>query len=273
MASTQDLTELGSFKGGESPGRNPGLGSWVEECWPYAPGDPRNPVILLSKSFLAGMFLAALWPAGEPGAWLGWGVAGLSAQGTAMDTTSLAVGRYSEASALLEKTLLRIDVARLRIRFDTETALGLGSLLEGHPRSDPLADAAVGLVLQTRDAWASLSFQRNVSFDRFVDGILDGVHAARDAGLLDPAFAQSLSDSLPLWYSPLRERGVKDGDTMVYRIRGDSLHTVFRTIDGQNLVDQIDVGPQPRLSVLGGFLAPGSDFRNGLLNSIFDLPP
>jgi hypothetical protein len=193
----------------------------------------------------------------------------MAAQETVVDTASLPVGRYAEASTLLEKTIFRVDVARLRLRFGAETAFGLESLLDGHPRTKALEDTAAGLAIETRDAWAGLSFQRDVDFDQFLDGIRDGVEVARDAGLLDRDFARSLSDSLPVWYASLRERGVRDGDVMIYRINGDTLRTVFRTVDGQILVDQLDVGTQPRLSVMGGFLSPGSDFRKGLLTSLF----
>lgn len=193
----------------------------------------------------------------------------LAAQGLAMDTLPLSKGRYAEASMLLEKTLFRIDVARLSLRFGPETALALGKLVDGRRHSDALADTVVLLAIQTRDAWASLGFRRDVDFGRFLEGIRDGISVARKAGLLDPGFARGLSDSLPTWYASLRTRGVKDGDVMMYRITGDTLRTVFRTVEGRILVDQEDVGPQPRLSVMGGFLAPGSDFRKGLLISIF----
>ena len=193
----------------------------------------------------------------------------LGAQGLAMDTVPISAGRYAEASTLLQKTIFRVDVARLRLRFGVETALGLESLLDGRRRSEALADSAVELAVRTTDAWAGLTFQRDVDFQRFLDGIRDGVDVAREAGFLDPVFAQRLSDSLPAWYASLLERGVREGDAMTYRITGDSLRTVFRTADGRVLVDQVDVGPQTRLSVMGGFLARGSDFRKGLLNSLF----
>ncbi len=192
----------------------------------------------------------------------------LAAQGLVMDTASFPTGRYAEADALLEKTIFRVDVARLRLRFGAETAQDLAALLDGAPRSEALEDGVISLAVQTLDAWASLTFQRNVGFDRFLDGIRDGVEVAREAGLIDPIFARSLSDSLPAWYASLRQRGVRDGDVMMYRIRGDTLRTVFRTVEGTVLVDQTDVGSQPRLSVMGGFFASGSDFRNGLLNSL-----
>ena len=194
----------------------------------------------------------------------------LGAQGIAMDTASFPTGRYAEADALLEKTIFRVDVARLRVRFGSETAQALEVLLDGTPRSDTLADSLVVLAVRTQDAWAGLTFQRNVGFDRFLSGIRDGVKVARAAGLIDPVFARTLSDSLPGWYASVRERGVRDGDMMMYRIRGDTLRTVFRTADGEVLVDQVDVGSQPRLSVMGGFFAPGSDFRKGLVSSLLN---
>lgn len=195
----------------------------------------------------------------------------LAAQEVALDTASFPVGRYSEATALLEKTIFSVDVALLRLRFGAQTALGLATLLEGASRSDALEDSVASLAAQTRDAWAGLTFLRNVGFDRFIDGIWDGVKVARDAGFIDPAFARSISDSLPVWYAALRTRGVRQGDVMMYRIHGDTLRTVFRTVDGFVLIDQVGAGTRPRLSVMGGFFGKGSDFRKGLLNSLFRL--
>lgn len=192
-------------------------------------------------------------------------------QEAAMDTASLATGPTSEATTLLEKTLFRIDVARLRIRFGPETAGDMANLLArgaaGGNRA-VLEDALAHRALRAIDAWAILRFERGIGFERFVDGIRDGVEVARRAGYVDPSFARSLSDSLPGWYARLRQRGVKEGDVMMYRIRGDTLRTVFRTVEGDLAVDQTDVGTQPRLAVLGGFFGPGSDFRAGLLASL-----
>jgi len=194
-----------------------------------------------------------------------------ASQWAATDTTSLATGSSSEATALLEKTLFRIDVARLRVRFGPETAREVSDLLvQGLPEGDReiLEDALALRVLRATDAWATLRFERGVGFERFIDGIRDGVEVALQAGYVDPSFARGLSDSLPVWYAHLRERGVREGDVMMYRIRGDTLRTVFRTVEGDVAVDQTDVGTQPRLAVLGGFFGPGSDFREGLLESL-----
>ena len=55
---------------------------------------------------------------------------------------------------------------------------------------------------------------------------------------------------------------------MYYRIHNDSLRTVYLDSDGGTLLDQVDVGPERRLSVLGGYFAPGSVFRDKLIDSL-----
>lgn len=175
-----------------------------------------------------------------------------------------------EASALLEKTLFRIDVARLNLQFGGDTAARLEALLEAAGPETSLADSVAEVAIHSRDATARLTFLWGIGFDRFMENVQRSVKVAREAGLLDPGFARSLSDSLPGWYAPIRERGVKDGDTMTYRIRGDTMRIVFRTRKDSVMVDQRAVGRQSRLSVLGGFLSPGSEFREGLLDSLLD---
>jgi hypothetical protein len=173
-----------------------------------------------------------------------------------------------EATALLEKTLFRIDVARLHLRLGEETAAGLEARLAREPRSGGLADTVAALAIQTRHATARLLFLRDVGFSRFLDGVRDGVAVARDSGLIDSTFATALFEGFPVWYAPLADRGVREGDAMIYRIRGDTLRTTFLTEGGRVLVDHLDVAPQARLSVMGGFLAPGSDFREPLLEDL-----
>lgn len=193
----------------------------------------------------------------------------LQAQEGTQNVRALATGPYSEATALLEKTLFRIDIARLHLRFGPETAAELATLLQGRSRTSALADSAAQVAMRSRNAWARLTFLRDVSFQQFLGGIRESVQAALEGGVVDSTFVRALSDSLPSWYAPLRGREIREGDRMTYRIRGDSLHTVVRTAEGRVLVDHRDADPQAPLSVLGGYFSPGSDFREGLLNSLF----
>ncbi len=69
-------------------------------------------------------------------------------------------------------------------------------------------------------------------------------------------------------YAFLADRRIQPGDRMFYRISGDTLRTVFQSGGGEILLDQVDVGPERRLSVLGGYFAPDSDFRDKLVRSL-----
>ncbi|MFC1662290.1 hypothetical protein ACFL3S_12705 [Gemmatimonadota bacterium] len=199
---------------------------------------------------------------------VGIGGQAIAAQEISPDSAFLSSGSYTEASTLLEKTIFRVDAAILTLRLGAETTSALRDLVRQNQAPESVEERVVALVVRARDASARLQFLRGIGFERFLNEIRDGVETSRKAGLVDRAFARSLSDSFPVWYSPLRDRGVRDGDAMFYFISGDTLRTVFRTGNGEVLVDEINVGSMPRLSVLGGFLGPGSDFRRGLLESL-----
>jgi hypothetical protein len=185
-------------------------------------------------------------------------------QGVAFDLSSLAMDRPAMAT-LLEKTILKVDVAWLEIWFTPDVDARIRALATG-PRG-PERDSIAALATRTTDALARLHFERNVSLGQFLDGLQGSARRARDAGIISAAAYDDIITSSPRWYGFLEERGIRDGDEMLYRIQGDTLRTVFRAVDGETLLDQTDVGPERGRSVLGGYLAPGSDFRRGLIES------
>jgi len=168
-------------------------------------------------------------------------------------------------ATLLEKTIFKVDVAWLEIWFTPEVDRQIREWAASRAESD--RDSIAAVATRATDALARLHFQRNVSLSQFLDGLQSSARRAHDAGVISDAAFDDIVRSSPDWYAFLRERGIHDGDEMLYRIRGDTLRTVFRSVDGEILLDQRDVGPERRLSVLGGYLAPGSDFRRGLIES------
>lgn len=170
---------------------------------------------------------------------------------------------------LLEKTLFQVDVLILEVRLGANETERIDALIAGdRPSGEPLRDSVAAVALGARDAWARIEFQRNVSLAQFLDGVRDNLRDATRAGVIDPRTFRGISDDLPGWYDFLDQRGIHAGDRMYYRIRGDSLHTVYVADTGETLLDQVDVGPERRLSVLGGYFAPGSDFRDKLVDSL-----
>ncbi len=90
------------------------------------------------------------------------------------------------------------------------------------------------------------------------------------AGLLAEEDYRDVMAGLPRSFAFLETRRIQAGDRVRYRIRGDVLRTVYIGVDGDLLLDQIDRGPERRMSVLGTFLGPRSGFRDGLIESLFD---
>ncbi|MFW6084069.1 MAG: hypothetical protein ACODAA_02545 [Gemmatimonadota bacterium] len=174
---------------------------------------------------------------------------------------------------LLEKTIFQVDVLELEVRFGPEATTRLDSLIAASSpseRPDGLTDSVAAIALEARDALTSLEFLRDVGLDRFLEGIRDNLRRALEGGLITAEEFEGIARALPGWYDFLRDRGIRSGDRMLQRVRGDSLRTVYISAAGDTLLDQTDRGSHRRLAVLGGYFAPGSDFREGLVDSLLD---
>ncbi len=185
-----------------------------------------------------------------------------------VDTAGLADGPYSGMFMLLEKTLFKVDILTLELRFGWLNVPALQAAASSQGSRDTVYDAVAGVALGATDVWARIRFERGVSLKQFLDAARDNLRRALEAGLIDRQAFSDVSDGLPVWYAFLEHRRVRAGDEMHYRIRGDTLRTVYVGFDGEVLLDQIDIGPERRLSVLGGYFAPGSEFRRPLIRSL-----
>lgn len=185
------------------------------------------------------------------------------------DTASLATGPYSRMTTLLEKTLFQVNVAELTLRHDSSTAAELRRIVEGREYSDALADSVAAAVLAADRVHGRLGFRRDVELDRFLESVRSSMEAARDAGILEDSAYRSFRAELRGWYAALEGRGVREGDVTEYRVRRDTLRVIYRSDAGEVLIDRTDVGEPHRNAVLGGYLAPGGDFREGLVRSLF----
>jgi len=194
-----------------------------------------------------------------------------AAQSTAqlpMDTASLSSGAQCCMQMLLEKTIFKVDVLTLEIRFGQEDQLEISRLVSGRNYSRS-ADSVADIAVNSRDAFARIEFLRDVSLSQFVDGVREDLGHARDAGIIGRSDYEMISQNIPRWFSFLEERGIRRGDRILYRIKGDTLRTQYIGVDGGLALDQTDVGAERRLAVLGSYLAPKSSFRRGLIESLF----
>ncbi|NIN71639.1 MAG: hypothetical protein GTO46_06860 [Gemmatimonadetes bacterium] len=174
---------------------------------------------------------------------------------------------------LLEKTIFKVDVLTVEIWLGEEDARLLEGIIAGGRYSSDVADAVAEVAIYSEDALVRLEFVRDASFEQFLAGVDENLRLVPSAGIIPDADYQGISENLPRWFAFLAERGIHKGDKITYRIRRDTLHTRYLAADGQVLLDQTDVGSSAPLSVLGSYFVEKSEFRKGLVSSLFASSP
>ena len=193
-------------------------------------------------------------------------------QSVAADTLDLVTGPHSEMEMLLQKTIFKVDVFTLRVRFDAETATRLQALATGRRHDSEIEDSIANAAIHAKNAWAVIEYLRDVELHQYLDGVKNNMGRAVEAGLISEEDHDVISSELPGLYAPLEERKILRGDRIYYRIRGDTVWTFYQGRAGDTLVDHSEIGPERRLAVMGGYFAPKSSFRRQLIESLFDLP-
>jgi hypothetical protein len=173
---------------------------------------------------------------------------------------------HAHLQSVLEKTFLRIDVLALDLCVDSATAATIASLTMA-PRTRALEDSVARTILDANRVEGRLRFLRDVSYSQFLGGIMDEQKHAVDAGLLADSTRRNVSASLPDWFSFLENRNIRESEQLAYGIHGDSVRTTYLDLAGEHLLDRVDTGPWRRASVLTTWVAPGSGFRKGLMQS------
>jgi len=178
-------------------------------------------------------------------------------------------GPSEEMRALLEVTLFNIDVLTLTIRVAPETGTRLHALVDDREEYDEaLADSVAAVMLGVEDAWARQVFERDVSFGRLTGGMLETAEKAAEAGWVSGEYVEEFAVRLPGLFGFLEERGAKEGDSIYFWLRGDEVRTVYQTVDGAVLLDELGVSAEGRLASIPSFFAPGTRFRKRLVESL-----
>ncbi len=182
-------------------------------------------------------------------------------------------GPHAEVSVLLEVTIFKIDVLVLTVRVPDATAARFRDIVAGRDYGEDVADSIAAAVLDAEDLWARQVFRRDVSLGRLVGGMRENVERAAEAGYVTREFARTFAERLPEWFAFLADTGVKKGDEIVFRVRGDSLRTVYRTVGGEVMLDEWAEGTQARRGSVPSFFAPGTRFRKRLVEALLRATP
>lgn len=181
-----------------------------------------------------------------------------------------AVGRTagSRMHALLQRTLLKVDVLTVDICFDDVTGRRLAELAARGRPGGVAGDSIMRAALAGRLAVGRVEFLRDIPLEDFLDGVREDLRHAVATGVLADSIYRAIAAGLPAWYAPLERRGIRKGDRLVYEMRQEAVRTVLTSREEQTLLDRTEVGRGRRNSPLAAWLAPGSQFRTGLLQSL-----
>jgi hypothetical protein len=185
-----------------------------------------------------------------------------------LDAAALGTGPYGCMHMLLERTIFRVDVLTVDVRVDEETRRELDRIARTASRLDERAAAIANVVVDARQVLVTLEFKRRVSFNAWLGGARDNLQKALRANLIEDETFRYVSDGLPQWFDAIASRGFDSGDRIIYRGYPTSLRTLAVSADGEILVDQTADGPTPHRTMLAGYFAPGTEFREALVESL-----
>lgn len=187
-----------------------------------------------------------------------------------LDAPELGRGPFAAMHMLLQKTILKINIANIDVRFDKPTQNKLAELAHDKQYSYALDDQLARIAIAAPHAVVQMQFVRDIPLNRWIGVVRDNMELAREAGLFGRDLEQKVSNGIPQWFAPLADRGYKKGDRLLYAITPDSFRTVVVAENGQVLLDMSEHEAGSRRVVLASYFAPKSDTREPLIRSLWE---
>src|SRR3954463_1222736 len=187
-----------------------------------------------------------------------------------LDSPELAQGPYSSMHMLLQKTVRKVNVATVDVRFDKATQARFAGLAQGQQYSYPLDAQLAATAIAAPHAVVQMQFVRDVPLNRWIGVVRDNLELAREAGLIGRDIEQRVASAIPQWFAPVEERGDQKGGKLIYAISPDTLRTVVVSAGGQVLLDLTEREAGARRVVMPSYFAPKSDTREHLIRSLLE---
>jgi hypothetical protein len=181
----------------------------------------------------------------------------------------LAQGPYAAMHMLLQKTVLKVNVADIDVRFDKATQTKFAAVAKGSVYSDAVGQQLAQAAVDAPRAVVQMQFKRDIPLSRWIGVVKDNLEEARKAGLITREVEDRVNKGIPDWFGALTKRGYEKGDKLIYSVTPEGVRSVVVSTSGQVFVDRIDAGYDARRVVLGSYFASGSEFREPLLRSLF----
>lgn len=186
---------------------------------------------------------------------------------------ALGEGPFSEMNMLLERTIFRVDVLKVKLHFGVDTQKELRNLAQGQKPSEELANKIVDTIYKTPRTTVRVQFLWEISYEQYMDEVRKSLQCSLKSGVLNQTQHNDVVNRLDQWYGRLRERGLKEGDQLVYTLEKDTIQTTFLPKDKDPVINPVVKDARVYiLSILSGYLASCSEFRKPLIKSLEAVP-
>jgi hypothetical protein len=192
---------------------------------------------------------------------------------TVEDEYSAGLGQWpcSVHSFLYEVTFFKIDVAMIEYQLDQETATRTAAISEKFAFNEFTLEKVGNIFFQAETIAFSMDLQRDASCGRVLKGMLSNLERARESGVISKAEHELVSTGLPGLLAPHEERGVLEGDILMFRVQPDGVRVILLGVDGTVLVDSLESGSAWTQGIKGIFLGRGSKLREHVVEAAWDL--
>lgn len=175
---------------------------------------------------------------------------------------------YGHMQMKYERTWFHVDVARVDVWVDDTTRDRFRQLAAGQRYSEQVAERIARAALDADSVDVRVQFLRRAALGEFLDAARDNLARARDAGYISSDTYATAWQNVRRDFARFRERGFKKGDRLIYRARPGSLQTIVMA--GERVLLDVTIrDDKARRAMIASYFAPGSDFRQGLIEDLF----
>lgn len=175
----------------------------------------------------------------------------------------------SRLSMLLEATIFGVDVATVDAYLDAATAAGLAQIVDQSKWGELARKRAEATLLASDSFAVSMRFLRDVSWERYLENTRRNIEGGVEVGVITEAEFERLWAQYVEDFASMNDRGVKEGDTIYYRIDAGRVQTVYYDAAGNILVHVDRDGDERVRSTRGAFFGRESEFQEDLIRSLY----
>ena len=195
----------------------------------------------------------------------------MASQGV-LDEWSAGLGQSPNSvfSFLLEVSFMKIDVAVVECQVNEETAAIVASITGEGEMDDARKDLVGDTLLASETIALSMNLQRDTSSGRLLKAMSVNLEKAVKSELISNEEFDLVSKRLEVLLDLDEERGVLEGDRLMYRVEPGVVRILLLGVDGDLLLDSREPGLAWTKGIRGAFLGPESKLREKLVEAAWD---